>query len=182
MTRQHRPVRCACSLVLLCALLASCSSKKDNGKEETGIGVTAPSGSSGGGTPSLPTHATETDLIFCVAETNRYRASAGKNPLTRAPDLEAFAAAGAQEDGEKHQAHAHFDRLLGGPAFAENELPWWPLAQFGSVQETMRQGIAVFYQEGPSGGHFRNLMGPYTQIGCGVYIADRDITVVQNFR
>jgi hypothetical protein len=184
MHRRHR-FSSGCCWLLLCALLGSCSSGKDesdNGENGSGIGVTGPSGSSGGGATSLPTEATDIDLMFCVAETNRYRTSVGKSQLTRSSDLEAFATAGAQEDGQKHQAHAHFDRLFGGPAFAENELPWWPIAQFQTVQETLRQGIAVFYQEGPGGGHYQNLLGPYTQVGCGVYIANGEITVVQDFR
>jgi hypothetical protein len=67
-------------------------------------------------------------------------------------------------------------------AVAENELPWWPLGRFRTVQDVMRQGIAEMWAEGPGGGHYENLKGPYTEMGCGVFIQNGEITVVQDFR
>lgn len=139
---------------------------------------TPSSGSSGSFGP-----ATTADLVFCVDETNRYRSLRGRPALTRSSTLEAYAAEGAQEDGQAHAGHRHFQRTQGGGiAFAENELPWWPTAQFQNVRAVMASGIAGFYGEGPGGGHYDNMMGGYTQVGCGVYIANGEITVVQNFR
>ena len=51
-----------------------------------------------------------------------------------------------------------------------------------SVLGALRQAISAFYAEGPSGGHYQNLEGPYTQVGCGVFIDNRLITFVQDFR
>jgi uncharacterized protein YkwD len=68
----------------------------------------------------------ETELTFCITETNRYRATLGLSPLTRSSALEAYAAAGAQEDGLAHVAHQHFRSTNGGGvAFAKNVIPWW---------------------------------------------------------
>jgi len=95
-----------------------------------------------------------------------------------------FAETGARVDGTAHSPHSHFVSSRGGGiALAENELPWWPLANYLTVQEVMRQGIAQMWAEGPGGGHYQNLTGRYTQLGCGVFIADNsEITVVQDFR
>ena len=138
-------------------------------------GITTPSG--------LPTAATTVDLVYCVSETNRYRATVGAPALVRSAALEAYAAEGARIDGTAHDAHSHFKSTNGGGvAFAENELPWWPLGQFRAVQEVMRQGIAQMWAEGPGGAHYENIRGPYAQIGCGVFIQNGEITVVQDFR
>ena len=31
-------------------------------------------------------------------------------------------------------------------------------------------------------GHYQNLEGPFSQVGCGVYIANQRITLIQDFR
>jgi len=131
-----------------------------------------------GDTPSL-----DADLVFCVVETNRYRATAGAPPLLRSALLEAYAAEGALVDGTAHILHSHFSSPgNSGITLAENELPWWPLARFRNVQAVMREGIAQMWAEGPGGGHYENIMGRYTQLGCGVFIHNGEITIVQNFR
>ena len=129
------------------------------------------------------TAATVADLAFCVQEANRYRTLAGKTALAQSAALESYAATGAQVDGTARVAHSHFTSMNGGGvALAENELLATALNLFGTVQEAMRQVIAAFLPEGPSGGHYQNLEGPYTQVGCGVFIANGLITVVQDFR
>lgn len=121
-------------------------------------------------------------LVYCVSETNRYRATIGAPPLVRSAELEAYAAGGARTDATARDAHSHFKSTSGGMAVAENELPWWPLGRFRTVQDVMRQGIAEMWAEGPGGGHYENLTGPYTEMGCGVFIHNGEITVVQDFR
>jgi uncharacterized protein YkwD len=124
------------------------------------------------------------DYEFCVSETNRFRAQAGQPPVARAQALEAFATEGAREDHESATPHGHFQRTGGGGvAFAENACPGW-LGWFvqGSVQATVANCLAAFYSEGPGGGHYDNMMGPYATVGCGWYIdANESITIVQNF-
>jgi hypothetical protein len=134
-------------------------------------------------TPTLPTTATAADLAFCVQETNRYRAMVGDRSVTESAALEAYAADGARIDATAQTPHLHFSSTNGGGiAFAENEDLLWPLASYGTVQAVMQQGLAGMWAEGPSGGHYQNLVGPYTQIGCGVYLANGAITVAQDFR
>ncbi len=129
------------------------------------------------------TQATAADLAFCVQETNRYRAQAGKALLNRSATLENYAAIGAQVDATAKIAHTHFASTNGGGvARAENEMLAAAVSIFGTIQEAMRQSIARFYAEGPSGGHYQNLEGPYTQVGCGVFVGSGLITFVQDFR
>ena len=123
------------------------------------------------------------DLDFCVAETNGYRASIRRPALARSAVLEAYAAAAAPHDGSARAVHQYFHKTSGGGvAFAENQIPWWPLPQYGSVREVMRQGIAMMWAEGRGGGHYENIVGRYTEVGCGVFIDGPHVTVVQAFR
>jgi uncharacterized protein YkwD len=122
----------------------------------------------------------DAELALCVSETNRYRATLGLSELSRSGTLEAYAAAGAREDGLAHAPHQHFRSTNGGgTALAENEIPWWPGT---SVRTVIQQGLAMMWGEGPGGGHFENMRGPFTQLGCGVFVNGTEITVVQNFR
>ena len=57
-----------------------------------------------------------------------------------------------------------------------------PLDYAGGVEPTIRQGLADMWAEGPGGGHYENMRGEYTELGCGIYIEDGSITVVQDFR
>lgn len=161
--------RSLCVVVLMGALTAACSS---------------PEGSS----PTNPTAATpsttsstnlESELSFCVTETNRYRATLGLSPLTRSSALEAYAAVGAREDGLAHAPHQHFQSTNGGGiAFAENEMN----GSNQSLHRLIEQGLAGMWAEGPGGGHYENMRGRYSQLGCGVFVNGNEITVVQDFR
>ena len=104
----------------------------------------------------------------------------GLPALTRSSELEAYAAAGARQDGLAHQAHLHYKSAnLAAKGIAENELPWWPGS---SVRSVIQKGLAMMWAEGPGGGHYENIRGPYTQLGCGVFVNGNEITVVQNFK
>jgi uncharacterized protein YkwD len=163
------------TLLVLLALGAACSSPERSTPNPPVVGesiIPEP--------PSPPASTLETDLVFCVAETNRYRAKLGVPPLARSTDLEAIAAAGARQDGLAHQAHQHYKSAnLATKGIAENELPWWPGSSARSVIE---RGLASMWAEGPGGGHYENIRGPYSQLGCGVFVNGNEITVVQNFR
>jgi uncharacterized protein YkwD len=133
--------------------------------------------------PSLPTTATAADLRFCVDKTNRLRAQTGRAALTESAALEAYAAEGARIDFLANVWHQRFDSTNGGGlARAKNEALAWPLDVSRTVTTTIQQAIAAFYAEGPGGDHYQNLTGPYTQLGCGVYISGSLITVIQDFR
>jgi uncharacterized protein YkwD len=133
--------------------------------------------------PASPTAVA--DLRFCVLETNRYRAMADRAPIEQSSTLETYAAEAAEYDGTRHTAHGYSNLRNRDGAFArqENEILWWPLVNYGSVRAVMRQGIAAMWAEGPTGGHYKVLTDPNTTlIGCGVYVGNGEVTVVQAFQ
>lgn len=124
-----------------------------------------------------------TDLEYCVAQTNEYRASIGRPALSRSSALEAYAAAAAPHDSAARAAHRYFRKTDGGGvAYAENQIPWWPLPRYGSVHEVIRSGMAMMWAEGRGGGHYDNIAGSYTEVGCGIFVSGGQVTVVQAFR
>jgi hypothetical protein len=77
--------------------------------------------------------------------------------------------------------HQHFRSTNGGGiASAENEVPWW--TSYNSVHGVVQQGLALMWAEGPGGGHYENMRGPFTQLGCGAFVNGNEVTVVQDFR
>jgi hypothetical protein len=170
----------------LALVAAGCDGSIIGGDDSTGShGAGGSDGGAGGGNGS---HApTDADLGFCVKENNRYRAMiSGLTPFTRSPALEAYAADGARIDGTMQSPHYHFKSTLGGGiASAENEIPWWPI-NGRTVQQIMAAGIALMWAEGPGEGephgHYENIVGPYTQIGCGVFVVKNTMTVTIDFK
>ncbi len=148
------------------------------------IGVAACSSQSTGpsdaGAP--PSGATAADLAFCVQDVNSYRARVGRPPYPESAALEAYAAAGAQQDATTNRPHAHFARGNGaGIALAENKVLNGAFGVTAQVDDAIRSANALFFSEGPGGGHYEHLVSPsLTEIGCGVDIADRRIT--EDFR
>jgi hypothetical protein len=116
-----------------------------------------------------------------VQETNRYRGMAGRSALAESSSVEAFAAAAAQADTKSGVPHSYYRSH--DPGFgAENEAPNWSLAIFGPPRNLITQAIVAFWSEGPGGGHYENIVGPYSQGGCGFFQNGDDLTVVQDFR
>jgi uncharacterized protein YkwD len=132
----------------------------------------------------VPLDGEEDPLQRCADVVNGYRAQAGRAALTRSDALERFAAEAAAYDAERGQAHAYFIATQGGGvAYAENEIPGWPLGADGSVLTIIDEGTAMMWAEGPGGGHYDNMVGNYTEIGCGVFITAGDfVWVAQDFR
>ena len=129
------------------------------------------------GPPEAPYTA---ELRLCVDEINRYRASVGRPPLQRSTALEAFAAAAAEHDGTVHAAHDHFLRTNGGgTALAETEILWW---RGFALKDVIQQGLAQMWRVGPGGEHYDILSGPYTEVGCGIFVNGAEMTVAQDFR
>jgi uncharacterized protein YkwD len=126
----------------------------------------------------------EHELAFCVERMNTLRASKGLSPFTRSSTLERYAAAAARTDGLAHTAHRHAreTRHGNGTARAENEILWWSLDGYGSVQAIVEGGLDDMWRQGTGGAHYDNLAGPYTQAGCGIFVNGDEVTVVQAFR
>lgn len=119
---------------------------------------------------------------FCVEETNRYRAMHGRPAVAWSEALEDYADAGAEYDHHANP-HDHFrSNNGGGIAFAENECPRWDLS-FGGGDLVALVGacIEAFYDEGPGGGHYENMMGDYGTLGCGIYQEGTSVTIIQDF-
>lgn len=123
---------------------------------------------------------------FCVDFTNQLRASVGFAALQRSATLEGYAMAAAASDAATRTPHDYFQRTGGGGvAFAENQMGWWQgwlLSRFGSLRQLLEQGLRQMWAEGPSGGHYRNIVGPYREVGCGFHINGDHVTIVQAFR
>ena len=138
-----------------------------------------------GSSPAAPSptssgDASSADLAFCVDETNRYRAQAGVAALAKDAALEAYAAEAAKSDGISGVTHAYFNAHPSGGG--ENEVIDWHTEIYGNVRGVMQAAIAAYWSEGPNGGHYRNLTGAYTRLGCGVYVNGTRVTFVQDFR
>lgn len=159
-----------------CVAVTACGPNTSTTSPIISSGPTTPSAA-----PTLPTSATGADLQFCVDETNRYRAGISKPPLARSFDLEVIANTAARVDGTAHAGHS-YSQSIPTRTWAENELPWWPLAQFVTVHAVLEAGIAGMWAEGPSGGHYQNIVSNVAGLGCGVFINGGEITVAQDFR
>jgi hypothetical protein len=134
--------------------------------------------------PALTTNGSYDDeRRLCVERTNEYRASKELPPLRQSTRLEEYAAKAARHDGLSHRPHDYFDRTDGGKiAMAENLLPWWSLARRGTVRNIVMDGLAFMWAEGPAGSHARHIAGPFTELGCGIFVHGDEVTVVQAFR
>jgi len=120
------------------------------------------------------------DRSFCVEQTNRFRMSAGLSPLAHADDLDTFAADAAKYDATAGAPHVYFKQTNGGGVSrAEIELLWW---HDFTVRDAIAQGIAQMWQAGPGGEHYDILAGPYSQIGCGIFVEGSVVSVAQDFR
>jgi hypothetical protein len=65
---------------------------------------------------------------------------------------------------------------------AENECPQQLGWTVGSdIVATVKMCVKAYYDEGPGGGHYENMMGAYTKIGCGIYQSGEKITILQDF-
>lgn len=139
----------------------------------------APSSTSDPGTPAF-----SAEVSLCVEQTNRYRASVGRPALERSGVLEAYATAAARTDGLAHVAHQHARQTNqgNGTSRAENAILWWSLRYYGTVERVVKLGLADMWEQGEGGTHYRNLVGNYTAVGCGIFVNGDEVTVVQAFR
>jgi len=129
----------------------------------------------------------EAELQRCVDLTNEYRAQIGRAAYTRSAELEAYAAEGAAYDAEHPTpSHAHFRLDMGGGvALAENEIPGWPLASYGTVSAVVEGGLAAMWAEAPpgeTGHHDAMASASYQRLGCGIHVSpEQYVWLVQDF-
>lgn len=118
----------------------------------------------------------------CVEQTNVYRDMDDKPSLSFSEALQDYANEGAMVDFGT-SPHHHFSTTNGGGiAFAENECPQQGNWTVGSdLVATVKACVKAFYDEGPGGGHYDNMMGPYLTIGCGIYQSGNKVTIIQEF-
>lgn len=154
---------------------ASSSSGGPPGTSSGGAGTS--SGGAGGGGPYAA------ELQACADTVNGFRAQRGLAPLARSAALEDFSAKAAANDGASGRAHGYFSQTRGGGVSrAENAIPGWPIAG-GGITKVIQDGTQMMWNEGPGGGHYENIVGRYTEIGCGVFVTPQNrVWVVQNFR
>jgi hypothetical protein len=124
----------------------------------------------------------DADLAFCVDVINNYRTMAGKPPLGRASDLERYAAEGASADGMSRVPHQHFRAGDAGVAAAENEFPFQSLRGWGTLEALIAGTTAQIWTENETSEPRRNLVGPYREVGCGLYTNGDEVTLVEDFR
>lgn len=135
----------------------------------------SPVGPSDISAPNVQNH-----LATCANEINRYRASVGKAPLARSEALESFSADAAEHDTIARVAHKFFADTNGaGVSRAQTEILWW---RDVPVDQVVERGLAQMWKVGPGGSHYDILTGPYTQVGCGIYVTGNEVTVAQDFR
>lgn len=120
------------------------------------------------------------NLARCVAEVNRLRATVSLPPLQRSAALETFAATVAEYDAAARQPHAYFRSTNGaGVALAETQILWW---RGFTIPQVITRGLEQMWAVGPGGSHYDILTGPYSEVGCGIYVSNGEVTVVQDFR
>ena len=129
----------------------------------------------------LPAGGTPADFAFFVSETNRYRVMGGAPTVSESSAVETFAAAAAQSDAASGIPHAYYRGHLPAGNSGENEAS---LTLFGTttIQDDISAGIAGVWDEGPAGGHYQDLLGPFTQLGCGSVRLPGRVLIVQDFR
>jgi hypothetical protein len=127
---------------------------------------------------------TDAETQFCVDEVNRLRATLNLRALRRSSRIDAFSNEAARVDTEARDPHRHFRQTNGGngTARAENVIPWWRSDNYASVRQVTREGLAMMWAEGPGGTHYETMKGNFSEIGCGLFVANGTVTVTQDFR
>lgn len=122
---------------------------------------------------------------ICLDTINACRKSLGLSPVVWSKSLEAFADEGARYDAGTNVAHSHFSKFStrAVPADAENLVPNWPLKNYKTVTAIVQKGTALMWAEGPGGGHYENIKGNQTQVGCGIYVTPAgNVWMTQDFK
>jgi len=160
--------------LVLSLCLTSCGGGRGAGNQGTSPDPTP--------TPTpTPVTVTAADLTYCVSVMNTYRATVGRPPLAQDPKLEQIATRAAQQDYLAQSPHQHFIQT-GGEGYSQGENEFGTsLSHYGSAHGALDFGIGLFWAEGPSGGHYQNIVN-FTRAGCGYYRDGDTIYVAADFR
>jgi uncharacterized protein YkwD len=143
-------------------------------------------------TAPATTPATTSDAQHNLQMVNQYRASGGLPPLVLDPTLSSFALAGSQELTQDHSPHAHFIRAgqsgslwtsgFTGTAGENQSSPdGWAIGAGGN-QPQIDGMLAMMMAEGPSGGHYKNIMGSqFTRLGVGLVVSGGNLYLTNDF-
>ena len=88
----------------------------------------------------------------------------------------------AAADSRTRVAHSYSRAAAMSGAWAENEVLRWPLSDVPNGRSRDRDRDRGVPEPGPGGGHYENMRGRYSLVGCGVAIDGPSITIVQHFR
>ena len=115
---------------------------------------------------------------------NNYRVAQNIAPLTLDAQLTAFAQAGSVELSQDHLPHQHIKSVLSTPTWENNygfansagenqgdQNGWGMLSSDPTQNELMQIDavLAAMYSEGPSGGHYQNIMSTeFSRVGVGL--------------
>jgi hypothetical protein len=122
---------------------------------------------------------------LCLDTINALRATLGLKAVAWSASLEAFADQGARYDAERNAAHGHFSAFSkqAVPSDAENAIPGWSLKNSKTVAKVVVDGAKMMWDEGPGGGHYENIKGDHTAVGCGIYVtAAGAVWVIHDFK
>lgn len=146
------------------------SSSSSTGGSSSSSSSSSSASSTGGGNNA--------DLQHCADVINSYRATLSLAPVTRSAAIEAYAAVGAEYDSTR-AAHSHFQSTSGGGVCnAENEAQNWS----GTPTSVIDGATQMMWNEGPGGGHYENIRGSHSTVGCGFFISPSgQVTMVQDF-
>ena len=147
----------------------------------TSGGGTSSGGTSSGGT-AVPNDA---ELQHCVDVVNAYRKTKGLAPLARSATIETFSGKAATSDASTGSPHGYFIQTKGGGGVssAQNEIPGWPMAQYGTLTKIIDAGTQMMWNEGPGGGHYENIVGKHSAVGCGIQVTPAGkVWISQDFK
>ena len=166
----------------------------DNDEGDAGASTTpAPSAAAGSASSNGMYDQFQTHNLAVI---NMYRATLNAAPLVLDAQLTTFAIAGSTELSMDHSPHQHFinasndgsiwnDGFTNGAAENQGDPNGWTVLATDPTTNELDQIdaiLAAMFAEGPSGGHYQNLMNTqYTRLGVGLLEVDNALYLTNDF-
>ena len=166
----------------------------DNDEGDAGASTTpAPSADAGSASSNGMYDQFQTHNLAVI---NMYRATLNAAPLVLDAQLTTFAIAGSTELSMDHSPHQHFinasndgsiwnDGFTNGAAENQGDPNGWTVLATDPTTNELDQIdaiLAAMFAEGPSGGHYQNLMNTqYTRLGVGLLEVDNALYLTNDF-